>query len=343
MAFGTPTQNVSLPVEPVTDEELADAGLATTDLLPAVSSRRFKLPQSLRFFLANRKARLGLIVFGAIALTAILAPYLGTVNPVRATADPYQHPSWAHLFGTTDQGQDLWSQVLYGSRISLLVGASAALISTVIATTFGLLAAYRPGLVDNTVNTFTNIFLVIPQLPLVIVIAVFIPQRGGVVLALVIGFTGWAAEGRILRGQALALRGRDFIMAAKISGESTWRIVFGEFVPNMIARIIAGFILSFEIAIFAEAGLEFLGFGDPHQVSWGTILYWAGSDSALGQGEWWWFTFPGLAIALTISALVFINYGVDELSNPRLRKPKGAGSGLFSRMVMPRQARGGRV
>jgi peptide/nickel transport system permease protein len=342
MAFGTPTQNVGLTV-PGTDEELADAGLTPAALLPVVSTRRVKLPQGLRFFLANRKAKIGLVFFGLIVLIAILAPWLGTVDPVRSTSPPYLHPSWAHLFGTTDQGQDLFSQVLYGARISLLVGASAALISTVIATTFGLLAAYRPGLIDNTVNTVTNIFLVIPQLPLVIVIAVFIPQRGGVVLALVIGFTGWAAEGRILRGQALALRGRDFIMAAKISGESTWRIVFGEFVPNMIARIVAGFILTFEIAIFAEAGLEFLGFGDPHQVSWGTILYWAGSDSALGQGEWWWFTFPGIAIALTIASLVFINYGVDELSNPRLRKPKGAGAGLFSRMALPAQLRGKRA
>jgi peptide/nickel transport system permease protein len=176
------------------------------------------------------------------------------------------------------------------------------------------------------INLFTNVFLVIPVLPLLIVISAFLKTTGPVAMALIIGFTSWAIETRILRGQALSLRNRDFILAAKVSGESTLRIVFGEFMPNMLSRIAAGFAFVFVQAVFYEAALEFLGFGDANKISWGTTLFWAQNNSTLAQGEWWHFVFPGLAISLTILAIVFVNYGIDELANPRLRSkgPKQA-------------------
>jgi peptide/nickel transport system permease protein len=139
-------------------------------------------------------------------------------------------------------------------------------------------------------------------------------------MILILGATTWALEARILRSQALSLRNRDFVRAAKVAGESTLRTVFGEVMPNMISRIAAGFLFVFYLSVLFEAGLEFLGFGDVNKTSWGVTMYWAQNNSAVLQGEWWHFFFPGLALAITVAALVFINYGIDELSNPRLRQ-----------------------
>ena len=158
-------------------------------------------------------------------------------------------------------------------------------------------------------------------------------------MAWIIGLTSWAIETRILRGQALSLQGRDFIQAARVTGESTLRIVFFELMPNMLSRIAAGFAFVFIQAVFFEAALEFLGFGDANKISWGTTLFWATNNSTLLQGEWWHFLFPGLAISLTILAIVFINYGIDELGDPRLRRTGPKQPGLLDAAV---SGRGGR-
>ena len=210
---------------------------------------------------------------------------------------------------------------MWGARTSLAVAACAAIASTVIATVLGLLAAYSGGWVDDVINLVTNIFLVIPTLPLLIVISAFVPTRGPVIMVLILGFTTWAIEARILRSQAMSIVNRDFVLAAKVAGEGTWGIIRREVMPNMVSRIAAGFVFVFYGSIIFAAGLEFLGFGDVNGTSWGVILYWAQNNSTVLQGAWWHFVFPGLAIALTVAALVFINYGVDELSNPRLRRP----------------------
>ncbi|MGZ4415096.1 MAG: ABC transporter permease [Gaiellaceae bacterium] len=279
----------------------------------------------LRVVLASRKAQFGLGLFAAIVVLALAAPLLTKYHqPMRSDTLPVLPPSWAHPFGTTGQGQDVFAQVLYGARVSLLVGGGASALATAIAVALGLLAAYRPGVVDDSLNLLTNVSLAIPALPLQIVVASFVSNRSSVEIALLIAFTSWAPGARVLRGQALGLRNRDFIQAAKVAGESTWRVVFGEFVPNMASRIAADFVMAFVSAVMIVATLEFLGFGDASKPSWGQILFFAQQGSALGQGAWWWFTFPGLAIALTVTSLVFLNFGIDELSNPRLRKTGGA-------------------
>jgi len=163
---------------------------------------------------------------------------------------------------------------------------------------------------------------VIPQLPLLIVASAYLPVKGGEGMILILSITGWAWGARVLRAQTLSLRNRDFVHAAFVSGESTWRIVFFEILPNMVSLLVSSFIFTFIGAVLAEAGLEFLGFGDINTISWGTSLYWAQQTSTLMTGEWWCFVFPGLAIALTITSLVFINYGIDAISNPRLRAIK---------------------
>ena len=172
----------------------------------------------------------------------------------------------------------------------------------------------------------------IPTIPLLIVASAYLKNRGSSSMILILGLTLWAFEARILRGQALTLRNRDFILAAKVAGEPTWRIVLFELMPNMISRIAAAFVLVFYVSILTAAGLEFLGLGDLSAQSWGVTLYWAQVNSTVLQGEWWPFLFPGLALALTVVALVLILAGLDEVSNPRLRKShtqRGALAGLL--------------
>lgn len=292
--------------------------------LPGVPRQRLRSPEWARLLLTNPKSCFGIVVIVGMVLAALLAPVLAQYPPDEIVALPGQSPNRDFWFGTTDQGYDVFAQVVWGARTSLAVGAAAALISTVIAATLGMLAAYSGGWIDDSINTVTNVFLVIPTLPLLLVVYSLLPTRGPVVMVLILGLTTWAVEARILRSQALTLRNRDFIEAAKVSGEGTWRIVFGEIMPNMVSRIAAGFLLVFYLSIIFAAGLEFLGFGDVNKVTWGTTLYWAQNNSSVLQGNWWHFVFPGVALALAVAALVFINFGVDELANPRLRRRKAA-------------------
>jgi peptide/nickel transport system permease protein len=298
--------------------------IAEPEILPlsvAAPRTRGRMPDWLRLLLSNPKARIGIILVGFMITVALISPLISVSDPtafnILATR---QAPSWHHLFGTTDQGSDIFSQVVLGARRSLILGAAAAVLATVLATVLGVFAAYSGGIVDEVVNFLTNVFLVIPAIPLLIVISAYLKTRGLTTMILVLGLTLWSFEARILRAQALSLKNRDFVHAAKVSGESTWRIVFGELMPNMISRIAAAFVLVFYIALLVDAGLEFLGLGDSSHVSWGMTLYWAQVNSAVLQGEWWAFLFPGLALVLTVVGLVFLLAGIDEVSNPRLRK-----------------------
>jgi peptide/nickel transport system permease protein len=312
-----PIDPVNVPAPTV---ELARVGGPDRE---GASRRRFRLPGWLLLLLSNPKSRGGIIVLSAIIILALIAPWIAHGNPNEfSLLDARQSPSFHHLFGTTDQGSDIFSQVMWGARTSLVLGAAAALLATVLATTLGILAAYSGGIVDDIINLITSVFLVIPTIPLLIVVSSYMHTRSGLTMVLILGLTLWGFEARILRGQALALRNRDFILSAKVAGEGTWRIIFGEFVPNMISRIAAAFVLVFYIAILTEAGLEFLGLGDMNHASWGVTMYWAQVNSSFLQGEWWPFLFPGIALAATVAALVFILAGVDEVSNPRLRKDR---------------------
>jgi len=289
------------------------------------SRGRLHLPGWLRLLLSNPKSRFGLTLVGFVVLVALIAPWISVAHPTDFNIlAARQAPSWHHLFGTTDQGSDIFSQVVLGARRSLILGLGAALLATTLATVLGVVGAYSGGIVDEVINFLTNIFLVIPTIPLLIVISGYLKARGMGTMILVLGLSLWAFEARILRGQALSLKSRDFVQAAKVAGESTWRIVFGELIPNMISRIAAAFVLVFYIALLVDAGLEFLGLGDNSHVSWGMILYWAQTNSAVLQGEWWPFLFPGLALVITVVGLVFLLAGIDELSDPRLRKVRKA-------------------
>jgi peptide/nickel transport system permease protein len=313
----------------------------TLELAPPTAPirRRVVVPSWVLLLLRNPKSRVGLTLVLFVIGCALIAPLVSVSNPTDFNLlAARQAPSWHHLFGTTDQGSDIFSQVMLGARRSLILGAAAGGLATVLATVLGVLAAYSGGIVDELVNFLTNVFLVIPTIPLLVVISGYLKSRSMGTMILVLGLTLWAFEARILRGQALSLRNRDFVQAAKVAGESTWRIVFGELMPNMISRIAAAFVLVFYVSLLVDAGLEFLGLGDTTHVSWGMTLYWAQTNSAVLQGEWWPFFFPGIALVITVLGLTLILAGIDEISNPRLRDEVRVRRRILRRLLLPVRA-----
>jgi peptide/nickel transport system permease protein len=300
---------------------------------------RLGIPSWLVLLLNNPKSRVGLLMVAFVVLIALIAPLISVAHPNDFNLlAARQAPSWHHLFGTTDQGSDIFSQVVLGARRSLLLGAAAAALATPLAAFLGITAANAGGFADEAVNFLTNVFLTIPAIPLLIVVSGYLKSRGMGTMILVLALVLWAFEARILRAQALTLKNRDFVLAARAAGESTWRVVFGELMPNMISRIAAGFVLVFYIALLTDAGLEFLGLGDQSVTSWGVTLYWAQTNSTVLQGEWWPFFFPGAALAFTVLGLVLVLAGIDEVSNPRLRTERSERRRLLGTLVGGRLA-----
>jgi peptide/nickel transport system permease protein len=276
--------------------------------------------RSLRTLWANGKARIGLVILGLDILVALLAPLIAPHSPTATTFPPYLSPNTTNWFGTTGNGQDVFSQMIYGARISLLVGIIAGAVATFVAVTIGLIAGYRPGIVDEVLSFATNLALVIPGLPLMFILAAYLKSRSVWTIVLVVAFTSWATGARVIRSQASTLRTREFVTSAQFSGERLLRVVFREILPNMTSLVAGSFFAAATAAVMAEASLEFLGLGDPNTVSWGTILYYAQQQNALLTGQWVMIFAPGLAIALLALSFTLVNFGVDALSNPRLRE-----------------------
>jgi peptide/nickel transport system permease protein len=276
--------------------------------------------RAIRTIWSNGKARAGLIMLGLFICMAVFAPLIAPHSPTATSFTPYSGPTSTNWFGTTGNGQDVFSQLIYGSRVSLLVGFGAGGLATLVAVTLGLIAGYRPGAVDEVLGFVTNLALVIPALPLMIVLAAYLQGHSVWTIVLVVAFTSWATGARVIRSQTATLRTRDFVTSAVFSGERLPRVVFREILPNMTSLVAASFFAAATAAILAEASLEFLGLGNPSTVSWGTILYAAEQQNALLTGQWLMVLAPGLAIALLMMSLTLINFGVDALSNPRLRE-----------------------
>ncbi|MEH0579237.1 ABC transporter permease [Streptomyces sp. NBC_00377] len=288
---------------------------ATTPTAPARASRRRGL---LRQLIDSRKALAGLILLALFALLALLAPVLVPGDPSLINSTGSQTPSAAHWLGTTAKGQDVLALTLWGARSSLFVGFTVGLVATAVAIVVGLASAYFDRVVDDALTLVTNIFLLLPGLPLLIILAAFLPPGTSTVI-LVLVVTGWAGSARVLRAQAKSIRGKDFVAAAVVTGERPLRIMFREILPNMASVVMTTLLGCVIFGIGAQAGLEFLGLGDSSVVSWGTNLYWASNDGALMTGAWWAFVPSGLCIALVAFAIALVNYAVDEITNPRLR------------------------
>lgn len=264
----------------------------------------------------NRKAAVGGALVGCFALLALVGPWLAP-DALAYVGVPLEPPSAAHWLGTTGQGQDVLAQTVAGARTTLLVALLSGLGVVAIGGAVGGLAGYVGGRLDELLTVLINVFLVLPGLPLMVVLAAWLPA-GPVAMTAVLVVTGWAWNARVLRAQVRSIRGRDFVAAAQVAGEPGWRIVLFEILPNMASLLASAFIGATTYALGAQVGLEFLGLGDLSRVTWGTNLYWASNDAALITGAWWTFVPAGLGVALVAFGLALLNFAIDEVTNPRL-------------------------
>jgi peptide/nickel transport system permease protein len=312
------------------DVEVTAAGQITPvpTALPAARRRTGWLRDLLR----NKKALLGAIIVLFFSLVAIFAPVIAPGDPTSFVARPHQEPSAAHFFGTEGQGKDVFTQTVWGARVSLTVGFATGLLTTFVGLILGMSAGYFRGKVDDVLSVLMNLFLVIPGLPLLVVIAAYLrPSMWTIILAL--AFTGWAWPARIMRSQTLSLREKDFVSAAAVSGESNSRIIFVEILPNMASIIVGSMIGSVTYAIGTEAALSVIGLTNVSEISWGTNLYWAQNNAGLLVGAWWTFIPSGMSIALVAFGLSLLNYGMDEITNPRLRAEKDLTNAIKDRAI----------
>jgi peptide/nickel transport system permease protein len=319
---------------------LSEAPLADSTAPP--SSRVLRLPRS-------PKVIAGLVILAVFAVVAIIGAWLAPYSPNLTNESWVQHvlvggtgpgthikadyyplplpPSSAHWLGTTVFAQDVWSQLLVSTQATVAVGLLAAAISTVLSIIVGVTAGYLGGGADEGLSLIGNVFLAIPGLPLLIVLADYVPAAGTSIflVSVIIALTAWAYSSRVLRAQTLSLRNRDFIEAARVSGEGKVRIILVEILPNLIPIVAASFLFTTLYAISAYVAISFLGLAGsptsspPGLWNWGYMLRETFANDAVRGGWWWWWAPPGLCIALLGTGLALLNFGIDEFINPRLR------------------------
>lgn len=261
---------------------------------------------------------IGLGLLAIILAMAVGAPYLAPYDPARLSGKPFEPPSPAHPLGTNDIGQDILSELIFGARVSLLIGILSALIAIGIGTTVGLLAGFYRGIVGTILMRAVDVMLIIPVFPLMVLLAAYLGQSLWNLVA-VIGLLGWARPARIIRSQVLSLVERDYVTAARAIGARDARIVIRHVLPGVLSLALAQFVMAASSAILTEAGLSFLGLGDPTQKSWGSMLYYAQARNAFLSGAWaWWVLPPGLMIAASVLGFALSGFALEDALNPQL-------------------------
>jgi len=291
---------------------------------PAVQAkRRFSLRRAsaLEGILHSRRAQIGfgiIIVFVVLAVGApVIAPFSPYMFP--APGRPYSPPDRTFLLGTDNLGEDILSEIIYGGRVSITVGLIVAFLSTGLGTLVGIVAGYYMKTIDEILMRATDMVLILPALPLMIILAAYLgPSLRTVIIVLTI--TAWPSVARVVRSQTLSLRERPFVDSARVAGASDFRIITKILFPNLASIIAANAVLMVTTAVVGEAALDFIGLGDISVFSWGTMLYWAQSY-ALFNGAWWWVVAPGVCIVLVGLGFVLISVSIENVFNPRLRSP----------------------
>lgn len=284
---------------------------------------RSTLQNASAFLKTFRRSKMGVLGLAIIVFFIALALLAGPLAPyppkLMGAGQPFEVPSAEHWLGTDDVGEDLYSQLLYGTRVSLMVGFVAAFMSTIIGTMVGLISGYFGGKLDEFFMRVIDVLIIIPGIPLMLLLAAYLgPSIWNIIFILV--FFGWTTIGRVVRSQTLALRELPFIESARASGAGDMRIMFTDLMPNLVGIIVPQAILSIVGAILGEAGLSFLGLGDPTNQSWGLMLYYAESYGAFLRSAWWWIIPPGLCITLVGIGFTFVGYALNDIFNPRLRR-----------------------
>jgi peptide/nickel transport system permease protein len=292
------------------DDALADDG----DRVQRVPGRRF-----LRAVLGNRKATVGALILFVIVFVAAFPGLIAPDDPQATAYAPNLGASSAHLMGTTQIGQDVFSQLIWSTRLTLLVTLIVSAIATFISMVIGVTAAYIGGVTDRVLTVITDVFLILPVLPLLILLAAYLPP-GITSLVIVLTITSWAFQARQLRSQGLSIRNRDFLVSARVRGESAIYIIMVEIVPTMTSLLAASFLALAVFEVGFAASLQFLGLGNSGQLMWGTMLYNAQQAAALESGNAWWALAPGAAVAFMGAGFALVNYAFDEIGNPALRR-----------------------
>ena len=285
---------------------------------PTVRRARARMWTAVR---RSPKAAVGLAIFAVFCVLAAVPQLFTSVrDPLACCAfEPRLPPSTDHLLGTTQLGQDIWAQLVYGTRQSLVIALVAGLFATILSVLIGVSAAYLGGVADDVLSMITNIFLILPTFPLIIIFATYAGSRSLVVVVVVLVVTGWSYGANQLRAQALSLRNREFLESARVRGERRSYIIVFEVLPTMTSLIVANFLGAALYSVLTAAGLQFLGLGDPESDSWGTMLYWAQNQQALQTGLPLWSIAPGVCVGLLGASFALLNYAFDEIGNPALR------------------------
>ena len=261
----------------------------------------------------------GALLVAGLIVVAIMAPVLAPYDPRERVGLPFQAPSGAHPLGTNDIGQDLLSELIYGTRVSLTVGIVAAAVAMIIGTAVGVLAGYYPRVVGSLLMRLVDVLLIVPFLPLLIVLAAYL-GRSLFNTILIIGILIWAGTARIIRSQVLSLAHRDYVTAARALGASDARIIRRHVLPRVMLLGVSQFVQATSGAILLEASLSFLGLGDPLQKSWGSILYWAQVRGAFLTDAWlWWVLPPGLLIGAAALGFALMGFALEQRINPQLQ------------------------
>ncbi len=290
------------------------------DFREFLSTMKSKLSEFWTIYKTNTFGMIGLFMLMIFVLLAVLADFIAPYGEWEMLVGrPFEPPSIRHLFGTDELGRDVFSLVIYGTRVSLVIGITAALLSTIIGGVVGLIAGYFGGIVDDVLMRITEAFLVVPAIVLMIILAAILGPSF-INMIIVIAIVTWSPIARVIRSQVLVVKELPYVEAAKAVGCSDFYIIFKHILPNVTPLLFANMILQVSNAILAEAALSFLGLGDPHHTSWGMILHYAHGSGALAAGYWWYVLPPGICILLLVLAFVFIGYALDEIVNPRLRR-----------------------
>lgn len=300
-----------------------------------------------RIFRHNRPGMLGAFLLATAVLLAVFAPLVTTRDPRETVRDSagrpltFASPAVHAPLGTDDAGHDIWAQLAYGARISLMVGFFAGSLSMFVGSLLGILAGYFGGWLDSLLMRLTDILLVIPDIPLMLILVASVRQLNLgvsplVILVLVIGLLYWTSTARLIRSQVLTIKERQFVARARAIGAGHAHIITRHIVPQVMPLIVANTVLIISTAILVESGLAFLGLGDPTQPSWGTMINFAFSRNAITNGAWWFYLPPGLAIVWVSLGCVLLGNVLEEILNPRLTAHHLEGDEkMVSRMQVP--------
>lgn len=310
----------------MTEELITPQSGQITDKKPERISWKKRFPW-LYILLRHPQARIGLGIIFTLILISAFAPLITPGDPAEFLGVINAKPSPEYPLGVDPLGRDELHLVVWGGRITLAVGFGTAALAMLIATLLGMIAGYFRGIVDDIIVLIMNLFLVIPGLPLLIILAAYLhPDTSTVILTL--AFTGWAFHARIIRSMTLSLREKDYVAASIVAGEGNFTIIFRQILPNLLNLIVGGFIGTTIYGISASTALAFLGLTNMEEISWGTNLFWAQNGNSLLLGAWWVFVPSGFLVALSALALAWINFGMDEITNPRLRAERELGNVL---------------